>query len=125
MCTISYLTAQQRLHTRQAPSCSLSTLHNTTPAQPCRATRLSLRRFEHVGEFRGVAKAGPDDKPSISRDTEPTDFWQANTEKKGVNPAKDPLAIMGVAGILLPFIIVLGLVFAGVIDPNPRGSPGI
>ena len=35
---------------------------------------------------------------------------------------QDPLAIMGVIGILLPFIIVGVLVALGVIDPNPTGK---
>ena len=34
---------------------------------------------------------------------------------------QDPLAIIGILGILLPFVIVGALVALGVIDPNPTG----
>lgn len=35
-------------------------------------------------------------------------------------PLQDPVAIIGILGILLPFLAVAALVATGVIDPNPK-----
>ncbi|KAK9842109.1 hypothetical protein WJX84_003824 [Apatococcus fuscideae] len=57
-----------------------------------------------------------EDKKALVRDEEPDEFWRSKTEAKGANPLKDPLAIIGIASILLPFFI-LGLAIAtGFVD---------
>jgi hypothetical protein len=61
---------------------------------------------------------GPEEEQEIklTRETEPDEFWQTKSEAKGENPAKDPLAIIGVLGILLPFIILGIAIATGYVD---------
>lgn len=52
----------------------------------------------------------------LTRDAEPDQYWQTKAEAEGKNPAKDPMAIVGILGLLTPFLI-LGLAVAfGAVD---------
>lgn len=54
----------------------------------------------------------------ITRDSEPDEAWGSKFERKGANPLSDPVAILGLVGLLFPFIL-LGVFYAtGVIDPG-------
>ncbi|CAL5219931.1 g1863 [Coccomyxa viridis] len=66
----------------------------------------------------------PDDKKMLTRDEEPEQFWQTKTEAKGENPIKDPLAIIGIVSILLPFIILGIAIGTGVVDVSAGSSYG-
>ncbi|KAK9901542.1 hypothetical protein WJX75_001376 [Coccomyxa subellipsoidea] len=61
---------------------------------------------------------GPDDKKTLSREEEPDQYWQTASERKGENPLKDPLAIIGIVSILLPFIILGIAIATGIVDVN-------
>lgn len=63
----------------------------------------------------GGAK-GPEEEPKITRETEPDEFWQTPSEAKGENPAKDPLAIIGILGIFFPFILLGIAIATGYVD---------
>ncbi|BDA42331.1 hypothetical protein COCOBI_03-2180 [Coccomyxa sp. Obi] len=65
-----------------------------------------------------TANRGPDDKKTLTREEEPEQYWQTASEKKGENPLKDPLAIIGIVSIFLPFIILAIAIATGVVDVN-------
>lgn len=65
-----------------------------------------------------------DDKKMLTREEEPEQFWQTKTEAKGENPIKDPLAIIGLVSILLPFIILGIAIATGVVDVSAGSSYG-
>jgi hypothetical protein len=45
-------------------------------------------------------------------------YWVSKSEKKGANPFKDPLAIIGIVSILFPFVFVLIAIGSGAIDTS-------
>lgn len=65
-------------------------------ARPARRTELSRAR-ESV-----VANA---EKPKISRENE-KEAWLSEMEREGGNPLKDPMALIGIGGLAVPFIIL-------------------
>lgn len=56
--------------------------------------------------------------PRLTRDNEPEEAWGSKFEKDGVNPLKDPLALIGLGAILFPFILLVFFIATGVIDVN-------
>ncbi|KAK9816461.1 hypothetical protein WJX72_000590 [[Myrmecia] bisecta] len=58
------------------------------------------------------------DKNTITRDDEPEEYWQTAAERKGENPIKDPLAIIGLLAILSPFLILGVAIGTGYVDLN-------
>lgn len=76
---------------------------------------VSLRAQRRV---QARAQSG-DEKPKITREEEPEEYWGSKYEKKGANPMKDPLAIIGVAAIFFPFLLLLAFIATGVIDVSP------
>ena len=50
-------------------------------------------------------------------------YWQTAAEAKGESPFKDPLAIIGIASILLPFIILGVAIASGYLDLSPYQYP--
>eukprot|EP00891_Asterochloris_glomerata_P006446 jgi/Astpho2/6446/Aster-08291 len=66
-----------------------------------------------------------DDKKFLTAEEEPDEFFQTKSEKKGgLAPAKDPLALMGILGILFPFLILGVAIASGYVDLHPSG-PGM
>jgi hypothetical protein len=43
-------------------------------------------------------------------------YWTSEAERKGVSPWKDPLALIGIAAIFLPFIILGVAIGTGFVD---------
>lgn len=56
--------------------------------------------------------------PRLTRENEPEEAWGSKFEKDGVNPLKDPLAIIGLGAIFFPFILLGIFIATGVIDVN-------
>ena len=56
-------------------------------------------------------------REKITRDSEPEEAWGSKYEAEGMNPMKDPLAVMGAFGILFPFFLLAVFIATGVIDP--------
>lgn len=50
-----------------------------------------------------VAMAG--EKPKITRENE-KEAWLSEMEREGANPFKDPMAMVAIGGIAVPFIIL-------------------
>ncbi|KAK9825284.1 hypothetical protein WJX74_006260 [Apatococcus lobatus] len=63
-----------------------------------------------------LGSSDDEDKKAIVREQEPDEFWQSKAEAKGANPMKDPLAIIGIASILLPFLILGLAIGTGFVD---------
>jgi len=74
-----------------------------------------------------TAALGGDDtkapKGGIVREEEPEEFWQTPSEAKGESPLKDPLAIIGILGILFPFLILGVAIGSGYLDLSPYSYP--
>ncbi len=45
-------------------------------------------------------------------------YWKSAAEKRGDSPWKDPLAIIGIVSIFLPFLILLIAIATGLVDVN-------
>ena len=54
----------------------------------------------------------------MTRESEPEEAWGSKFEKDGVNPMKDPLAVIGLGAIFFPFILLGIFIATGVIDVN-------
>jgi hypothetical protein len=67
-----------------------------------------------------VECVGPDDRKGLKREDEPEEYWSSERERKGESPFKDPVAIIGILAILFPFILLLILSAAGVVDLTPQ-----
>eukprot|EP00798_Chlamydomonas_sp_ICE-L_P023035 gene23035-30229_t len=59
--------------------------------------------------------SGEKPKRFITRDEEPDEFWKSKAEADG-NVFKDPLAIVGILAIFLPFILLAVFGGTGMID---------
>ncbi|KAL3152413.1 hypothetical protein ABBQ32_001464 [Trebouxia sp. C0010 RCD-2024] len=65
------------------------------------------------------------DKGFISAEEEPDEFWKTKAESKGgLAPLKDPIAIVGILGILLPFVILGIAIATGYVDTSPKAALG-
>eukprot|EP00200_Dunaliella_tertiolecta_P002170 CAMPEP_0202350016 /NCGR_PEP_ID=MMETSP1126-20121109/7260_1 /ASSEMBLY_ACC=CAM_ASM_000457 /TAXON_ID=3047 /ORGANISM="Dunaliella tertiolecta, Strain CCMP1320" /LENGTH=92 /DNA_ID=CAMNT_0048941909 /DNA_START=130 /DNA_END=408 /DNA_ORIENTATION=- len=77
------------------------------------------RNINFVCHAEPEAKNGEADaKRTLSREAEPDQYWSPPGERKGANPMKDPLAIIGVVAILFPFLILGIAIATGVIDTS-------
>jgi hypothetical protein len=56
------------------------------------------------------------DRVTLSREEEPDEYWVSAGEKKGANPMKDPLALIGVGAIFFPFFLLLVAIATGLVD---------
>jgi len=61
----------------------------------------------------------PQKERTITREDEPEEFWSSEAEQGG-NVMKDPLAIIGVVSIFLPFVLLLIAAALGLVDLSPR-----
>lgn len=50
-------------------------------------------------------------------------YWQTPAEAKGESPFKDPLALIGIGSILLPFAILGIAIASGYLDLSPYQYP--
>jgi len=55
--------------------------------------------------------AGRDPQGKLTRDAEPDQYWMDKNTKEGKSPFEDPMAIIGIFGLLSPFVI-LGIAIA-------------
>lgn len=74
----------------------------------------------HVKTHTLHVHAGPGDRKGLKREDEPEEYWSSERERKGESPFKDPVAIIGILAILFPFILLLILSAAGVVDLSPQ-----
>lgn len=56
------------------------------------------------------------DKKALRREEEPEEYWVSKGERKGANPMSDPLAIIGVTAIFLPFVLLGIAIATGLVD---------
>merc|ERR1740133_149691 len=82
-----------------APSASLATRTLAAPAAP-------LRMDDGDGNF-GMEP----ERKALTRETEPDEFFQTDTDKMS-DEEKIPIALMGLAGISLPFILGMIALYA-------------
>lgn len=62
-------------------------------------------------------------KGFISAEEEPDEFFITKAESAGgLAPLKDPIAIVGILGILLPFVILGIAIATGYVDTAPRAT---
>ncbi|WIA29289.1 hypothetical protein OEZ86_011794 [Tetradesmus obliquus] len=97
----------------------------TKTARACgshRPTPFGLLRPRAVSRRNAVqAKAmqsGEEDKKVLRREEEPEEYWVSKSERKGANPLSDPLAIIGLVAIFLPFGLLLIAIATGLIDTS-------
>jgi hypothetical protein len=76
-------------------------------------TTRSQRRSRALGD-------SGEDRPKLTRENEPEEYWVSEREKAGKSTFSDPLAIIGVASILFPIILLLVLSALGVVDLTPH-----
>ncbi len=84
---------------------------------PNALARSAVARRASAGEARrgarvavGAQDGGKPPKP-LSRDAEPEEYWMDKNTRAGKSPFSDPLAVIGIAAIFLPFGI-LGIAIA-------------
>lgn len=83
-----------------------------SPAQQQR----SRRRLLAVSAVPGQEEDEMGANKQLTRETEPDKFWQTPAEAKGQNPIKDPMAIVGILGLLSPFVILGVAIAMGAVD---------
>lgn len=69
-----------------------------------RQVQVSLRKGGRAGA-KVSAMADDDSKPKITRDKE-KEAWLSEMEREGKNPFTDPMAMVAIGGISIPFIIL-------------------
>lgn len=67
-----------------------------------------------------ICCVGPGDRKGLTREDEPEEYWSSERERKGESPFKDPVALIGILAILFPFVLLLILSAAGVVDLTPQ-----
>jgi hypothetical protein len=81
-------------------------------------TRVTRARptMEGASRIAVVTRAGGNDGPNkkILRENE-KEAWLSEMEREGSNPLKDPMALIGIGGIAVPFIILAVASAAGFI----------
>ena len=66
-----------------------------------RAAKISAPRARAAGKVMAMA----DDKKKILRENE-KEAWLSEMEREGANPFKDPMAMVAIGGITVPFVIL-------------------
>lgn len=78
--------------------------------------RSSSRQQRRAGIVVKATMGGGGDKTKLTREEEPDEYWQSKGERDGANPLKDPLALIGIVSIFLPFIMTLVAIATGVVE---------
>ena len=63
---------------------------------------------------------GEEPRKGLKREDEPEEYWSSERERKGESPFKDPVALIGILAILFPFILLIILSAAGIVDLTPQ-----
>ena len=61
-----------------------------------------------------------DERPKLTRENEPEEYWVSEREKAGKSAFSDPVAIIGIHAIFFPIILLLILSGLGVVDLTPQ-----
>lgn len=61
-----------------------------------------------------------DERPKLTRENEPEEYWVSEREKAGKSAFSDPVAIIGILAIFFPIILLLILSGLGVVDLTPQ-----
>ncbi|KAL3142408.1 hypothetical protein ABBQ38_002743 [Trebouxia sp. C0009 RCD-2024] len=102
------------------PRVSRASLHSR-----CSQRRPSVVQAQLGGSGEDTKKTNFKDKGFISAEEEPDEFWKTKAESKGgLAPLKDPIAIVGILGILLPFVILGIAIATGYVDTSPKAALG-
>jgi len=112
-----------------APQCSLLHGSQSSTRRPfmsvtqrstaSKSVRLQRSRRNLVVNLQKVPGKEDDElgsKKQLTRESEPEEFWQTAAEAKGQNPIKDPMAIVGILGLLSPFVILGVAIAMGAVD---------
>jgi hypothetical protein len=97
---------------------AMRTLTSTASLVRCSRPRIPNTRSP-VGCSRALGDSG-EDRPKLTRENEPEEYWVSEREKAGKSTFSDPLAIIGVVSILFPLILLLVLSALGVVDLTPH-----
>eukprot|EP00877_Chromochloris_zofingiensis_P000153 jgi/Chrzof1/10138/Cz04g30100.t1 len=94
------------------PLAAISSSRRSVASRPGSVSRKQVVQVKAIG-------GGPDnDKKTLTREQEPDQYWVSAGEKKGANPLKDPLAIIGILAILFPFLFLLLAIGLGWVDTS-------
>jgi hypothetical protein len=78
-------------------------------------------RFASVQSMRTRALGDSgEDRPKLTRESEPEEYWVSEREKAGKSAFSDPLAIIGILAIFFPIILLVILSALGVVDLTPK-----
>ena len=77
------------------------------------STRFSAVKTRALGDSK-------DDRPKLTRENEPEEYWVSEREKAGKSAFTDPVAIIGILAIFFPIILLLILSALGVVDLTPQ-----
>jgi hypothetical protein len=81
-------------------------------ALPRSGSRMSTIVFA-LGDSKG-------DRPKLTRENEPEEYWTSERERQGKSAFTDPVALIGVLAIFFPIILLLILSALGVVDLTPQ-----
>jgi hypothetical protein len=103
-------------------------LPRTTALGPCSA-RLSLAfsarmirspiSLARSVEVRALGDSN-DNRPKLTRENEPEEYWTSERERAGKSAFSDPVALIGILAIFFPIILLLILSALGVVDLTPQ-----
>mmetsp|Transcript_42859 Transcript_42859/g.68936 ORF Transcript_42859/g.68936 Transcript_42859/m.68936 type:complete len:129 (-) Transcript_42859:155-541(-) len=110
-CAAGVVPAPAARATRATPSRGSAGRHRVVASRVRAAARAGP--FQRTRGARVIAMAAGDEdrdeapkpKPKIERKNE-KEAWLSEMEKEGANPMKDPMAIVAIGGISIPFIIL-------------------
>lgn len=99
-------------------------LSMTGPAARSRAASSEAHKHPRSARFasvktRALGDSG-EDRPKLTRENEPEEYWVSEREKAGKSAFSDPVAIIGILAILFPIILLLILSALGVVDLTPQ-----
>ncbi|GAX85638.1 hypothetical protein CEUSTIGMA_g13053.t1 [Chlamydomonas eustigma] len=107
MCAF-HLASRHKVVITAAPKCNRSISRVQSSSKP----KSNLHRASVISQVTDK----PKETEGISRETEPEQYWSSPSEKKGANPFKDPLAIIGILSILFPFVLLGVAISTGLVD---------
>eukprot|EP00878_Enallax_costatus_P003834 GHUV01004050.1.p1 GENE.GHUV01004050.1~~GHUV01004050.1.p1 ORF type:complete len:136 (+),score=14.67 GHUV01004050.1:625-1032(+) len=107
------------LSLRQSACPQASRCSKNAAVKPFQASYVSFRPQRLTRHNAVQAKAsvgGNEEKKVLRREQEPEEYWVSKSERKGANPMKDPLAIIGLTAIFLPFVLLGIAIATGLVD---------